>query len=79
MVVVFETTPVEINDTVNGLEEEGGGPRRIAATSPAIWDRALAERVDVLLTTSGDEEGVDSFIMKTQINNSPMFVNQAYN
>ena len=62
-------------DTVNGLEEEGGGSCRIAAASPATCDRALGERVDVSLATSGDVEGVNSSIPKTQANKQTL-VNQ---
>ena len=64
-------------DTVNGLEEEGGGSCRVAEASPAICDRALGdlERVDVSLATSGDVEGVNSSIPKTQANKQTL-VNQ---
>ena len=59
---VTVSASVDVND--NGFEEEleVGGPRRIAATSPAILDIALGERLDASLTASEDVVGVSPSI-----------------
>ena len=52
----------DVND--NGFEEEleVSGPHRIAATSPAILDIALGERLDASPTASEDVIGVSPSI-----------------
>ena len=54
---------------VNGmeLEFELSGPRRIAATSLAILDITLGERLDVLLTACEDVVVAVSSILETAV------------